>query len=291
MMNKRKTIGVEGRFRAQLIETDGSVSFDSGETKNLITDLALSQNRFPSGSQYTRHLCIGAGVVTPPSYSDTNLGNQVANANIYFYPNSAQGTVEADGFLCQNSGVATFENLQHDISELGLRESGASGTLLTRALIKDGSGNPTTISVGAGQTLKITYTIYWFIPFVLAEGVTATPHGNVEWKLANKLSQNPTAYSANLVASDMGSPWGWAGSYKILGTNAQQSFNVDTVNRKTTITASIAATASDRAKPIGHFILSGGTNSQYGLELKAPYTLPANNDLAIVAEITWGRMP
>jgi hypothetical protein len=291
MKNISKNIGVEGRFRAQVIESDGDISFDSGEVKNLITDVALSKDRFPSGTQYTRYLCIGSGVVTTPSYSDTSLGNQVGGVSIYFYPNLAVGSVEADGFSCSNSGVATFDNLDHEISELGLREGGVTGPLLTRSLLKDADGNSTTVSVGPGQTLKITYTVYWFIPFVLAEGITPSPHGNIEWVLAQKYIDAKTQASASRVAQDMGSPWGWAGSYKILGWNASQSYSVDAVNRKSTITASIAATTDDRTKLTGDFILSGGSYAQYGLQLKAPYTLPANYDLAIEAEISWGRMP
>jgi hypothetical protein len=284
-MNK---IGLKGRFHAQIIEADGSVSFDAGEQANLITDSALDYNKFPGSST---DLCIGSGVVTEPSVTDTNLGNQVAAANITL-GTLAGASAGVDGYSIRKSGVAEFSGPLNDITELGLRNSG--NVLITRALIRDANGDQTSLSVGSEQTLKLTYYIYYYAPYELDSGVTSTPHGDLSWAIRiNPFTKNQSG--ANSLSGYIGLvPYGFD-SYRsaILGRPGSGSVAYDYLNRKGVLTANLPAQTLDLVKSAGDTLYSGYSyyKSDYHLILTAPYTLPKNHDFSISAEICWGRLP
>jgi hypothetical protein len=283
-MNK---IGIEGRFRTQIIESDGSVSFDSGENKNLITDGALDFKSFPPSGGI--NLCLGSGVVTAPAVTDTNLGNQTASSAIGFPDYYKNATVEATGFSCKRWATTDFDGYNETFSEIGLKSS--PSTLLTRSLIKDSNGDPTTITVTSEQTLRITYTLYYFFPFFISTGVTATPHGDLNWSIEHKYSDAQTRANALNVAEDAHRAWGWYTTYcDLFGKTPTSSLAIDTVNRKVTLTSEIPAQAADIVLAIGDDIYEASYPHAYRIVATQPYTLPANYNFAISAEIFWGRL-
>jgi hypothetical protein len=278
-MNK---VGVKGRFRTQIIEADGSVSFDAGEQDNLITDGALDYGTFPGGNTY---LCLGSGVVTTPAITDTNLGNQIATA----YINIGTNRTETDtglGYEISKSGTCNFDGLDADISELGLRIGSAStSTLITRALIKDINGEPTTITVGPGQTLKLTYTLFWFMPKFISSGITPTPHGDLHWEI--KIYMAYGALEGQAFGFDPLSKMMIAGTTSTVSTSTR-----DIANRKTTVEATRPAQSTDKTITAGTaFAYPYAYNPRvaYRVYLTQDFTIPANYDFTMAIESSWGR--
>lgn len=297
---KKNEIGIKGRFSTQLIEPGGGVSFDSGEQDNLILDgyLSLDQPLPVNGS----YIAIGAGVVTTPTITDTNLGNQIKTAQASFAGVSTVNDV--DGALCKFSDTVDFTGFSgEDVSEIGIRNGSSSGLLITRSLIKDNLGNPTTITVNAGQTLRITYSIYVYFPAIISSGITSTPHGDLEWSYILDQNAASTSHSINSSHKYGGNPntnnfsLGRARLYYGTSYTDTPGSITRTVSGSTaTLSAYWPATGTDRVlgstnRAYNPLFVSFYVACNYVLMLDAPYTLPANYDFSISWEVTWGRLP
>lgn len=304
MKNK---IGVKGRFHPQIVNSDGSIELDLGVQDNLITDAALGFDNFMSGSTY---LCLGSGVVTEPSVTDTNLGNQVAQSSstVRFSTKKELSSYDSNGFHITLTSVTEFEGLSTEITELGLRrDNSTTGTLITRALIKDLAGNPTSISVGAGQTLRLTYLMYMYFPHSLGTGVTSTIHGDMHWeiKFSRPLDDNGLSSALSMAYSSFGWMGGYSSDryYKYMMGNSLDSLHqvVDTANMTKTITGVRPAKTTDYTVTTSHsqsgsiwYLSSIRNNSRaagYSVYATQPFTLPKNYDFEMTVQISWGRLP
>lgn len=295
-------LGIKGRFRTEIIEAGRQV-WDSGEQDNLVLDGYLSLGRAMSENNV---LCIGAGVATPPTVTDTELFNQVDYESINLGGYSA--SVEADGFILSRYGSTDFTGLDYDdLSELGLRD-GVGGTLITRSLIKDGSGDPTTISVGPGQTLRITYTLYFYVPFVVSSGTVSTPHGDLDWAVgippssrtqaAANGAANSLIYARYIGVKTNGYSNFSAQLFHTSGSVSTSNFSVskDIANRKETASCTFPAQQSNitlGGSAPNEDIIVGLTYSFGNTNLYCPtgntITIPANYDFSITYDVTWGR--
>lgn len=169
-------IGFQGQFRC-VVSSDPEmqdIKEDTGFFTNLITDVGM--NRFgtaiyngydSSGISNFQHTCgrivVGSGSKTP-EYSDTALQSPVAMAPGSVELVSASSSYE-DGYM-ELSVRQQFGQGQAagNLSEIGIQHSSLSGPLWSRALILDGSGNPTTITVLEMDFLTCYYTIRLMIP-------------------------------------------------------------------------------------------------------------------------------
>lgn len=307
-MNEIKTqnkIGVKGAYAYQVIDDDtGDVLIDVPEQTNLILDGWFDSDKYMDNAYW---IVLGSGVVTPPSVSDTDMGNQIKKSTNTSQPSQRSELPHPSGRMFRLGWTVDFTGFSgDDVSEIGLRRAGSGTTqLVTRSLIKDSNGNPSSITVNQGQTLRITYAIYLLFPFVVSTGTFATPYGNVEW------SYGVTDLSSNILtgnswwqhlASEYGAwsygvqlGWGVSSNAGASITNGGLQKNVDIPNRKVTLTASFPATTSDRV--LGQtstvagagFLLSSGMFSFK--VVGSTITLPANYDFTISWEVTWGRLP
>lgn len=295
--------GIKGAYLYQVIDdATGDVIVDVPEQDNLITDGFLSQAR--PVPPYT-YLCIGAGVVTPPTVTDTDLGNQIKSMSLALTlagDYSLVPDVSPDTIVCKLSNTRDFTGFSgQSVSELGLRVGSGSGTLITRALIKDAGGNPTSITVNAGQTLRITYSLYLCLtaPRVGAgtDQVVGTPHGDLtlRWEWSNNpetidSSQMSRLFSGLISATD----WGMGGvsQRNFFGENVMPSTSVDLVGKKVTCTQSSNASTSQRT--LGSFPInrhSGWTNPSPLWKVVGSYSVPANYNFSVSWEVEWGRLP
>ncbi|QQD21236.1 hypothetical protein GJQ54_05355 [Oceanospirillaceae bacterium ASx5O] len=316
-------IGIKGTYSYQVIDdATGDVIVDVPEQDNLILDSCLALPRMQpvyslSGSlDSAGWLCIGAGVVTPPTVSDTDLGNQI-KADRWSPSQITYHSHDDDGVFIKTSNFKDFTGFNGEqVSEIGVRGGTPSGVLYTRALIKDQFGQPTTITVNVGQTLRITYSIYHFIPFILSEGSISTIHGNFPFRIGMDQYMINRVKSGNIneIKSMIGTYS--SSSYYLFWTNPsnnQEAYSLrlsstpvyDTVNRKATVTATFPAVAHDRLlgntpapdgrAPLVKEDVNGSKHSKCN-EMTLPpgaqrMLLPANYDFSITWEITWGRLP
>ena len=158
-MKIKNNIGLEGLFRLQTFKKDSPeiIEQDSGWFNNMILDSGL--NQMTGYFSYLSYACVGTGI-NPVTATQTALQT--------FLVNSANGDSAGYGVAGSNPYYC-FQRMRYqfdvgtaagNLTEVGIKESAsASGTLFSRALIKDNLGNPTTFTVLGDEILQITYEL------------------------------------------------------------------------------------------------------------------------------------
>lgn len=154
---------VAGMFKLEAIRPDGRRRLLADWFPNLITNAGL--NRIGTANDYMGACRVGSGSATP-SVLDTNLQSHVAGTSTEFTSNrSAQGSAP---YYSQFTRVYRFATgaAAGNLQEIGIATSTGNGTgvLFSRALILDGSGNPTTITVLSDEVLDATYQVRLYPP-------------------------------------------------------------------------------------------------------------------------------
>lgn len=185
----------KGRFRLCVRDVEtGEVTKDTGWFDNLITNSGLDQvgSDNPTGMSYypefAQSAFVGTGNTTP-AYTDTQMtsylahvgGNHVYSATSYVAGPPAYWTVTASWDFAAGSATG-------NIAEVGVGSVYATSplnyTLFSHALVLDGSGNPTTITVLSTEVLTLTYELRCYIDVTDHTG-TATISGtsySITWR-------------------------------------------------------------------------------------------------------------
>lgn len=155
------TFEVAGRFRIEAVRPDGSVRELCDWFDNLILNQGL--DAMASRGNYFRYCQVGSGAAAPLA-TDTQLQSRIAGA--IQDNNALPGQVNTtDRYVYQNQaytfpvGAATG-----NISEIGIGWDLTGTTLFSRALVKDASGNPITITVLADEQLRVYYQFRVYQP-------------------------------------------------------------------------------------------------------------------------------
>lgn len=175
-----------GRFRAEVLRK-GRVISDTGWIKNMILDSGLA---FMAGGGVTFGQCrVGTGN-SPPAEGQTVLDNQIASVAC----GDGSAVIQTNPRRAVTTFVATFGvgAVVGNVAEVGMAPA-ATGSLTTRALIRDAQGDPTTIAVLADEQLRITYQLINYIPEndvtgsfdVTVNGVTTTVNYTIRVAGAN----------------------------------------------------------------------------------------------------------
>lgn len=150
-----------GKFRLEITNEETGDYFDSGFNNNVILNKFF--NLSGSASQYFGYCSVVFGSGSNiPLITDTNLQSPISNSDIPAKDGGIDGR-SRDGNTFKFEKTLSFEGskgkVQGNISELGLSYNRDDYYLFTRALVKDSQGNPTTISLGANDIVKLTYKI------------------------------------------------------------------------------------------------------------------------------------
>lgn len=148
------TTTFEGYYRLQAVRPDGRVRHDTGWFHNIITDGGL--NSIGTSNDYLSQCRVGTGNAAP-SALDTALQTQVATTTtVQSVSTGAQASAPYYGWLIRTwrfaAGVAAG-----NIAEVGVGIN--AGALFSRALVLDGGGSPTTITVLSDEFLDVTYQL------------------------------------------------------------------------------------------------------------------------------------
>jgi hypothetical protein len=155
---------VSGRFKVGVIRPDGKYEDRADWFNNLIVDDGLDLLMSGTAGAATAHCGAGAGS-TPPANGQTGLVSSLGSR-------SETGTVATS---TSGGAPAWFQSLTRvytfavgavvgNVAELGVFNLATGGKMFSRALIKDGGGNPTTISVLADEQLVVTYELRKYPP-------------------------------------------------------------------------------------------------------------------------------
>lgn len=157
MLHSHTGFAGEFQIQAHQIDADGNEVAGTRRTvadwfPNLITDGGLDM--IPSGG-FMNACQVGSGSATP-TFSDVTLQTRVAGvtgSRAAGTPGTSPYYTEVVGTYVFGQGVATG-----NLSEIGVSPA-TTGAMFSRALILDGSGNPTTITILAIEVLTVTYRL------------------------------------------------------------------------------------------------------------------------------------
>jgi hypothetical protein len=145
---------VEGFYRITKSLPGEEPHYDSGWFKNLITNTGLDQ--IGNGLNGMAFCQVGSGNAAP-AVTNTQLSSFVASQG---QTSSSNGVNNVSGnYYGWQRRVYTFAQgaAAGNLAEVGVSTQSASGQLFSRALIVDGSGNPTTLTVLNNEILTVTY--------------------------------------------------------------------------------------------------------------------------------------
>lgn len=155
------TCGFEGWVTVELIHARTGLIKQRLHFKNLITNAAL--NAFGANNQLSNFvrngwLGVGTGNAAP---TNADVGLQTPTG---VRTSSIGGGTESIGWGAANAyvfrrTVREFSEAQSNgnLTEFGMFNNSAGGTMLARQLFKDGAGNPTVVTKTSDDKLRITY--------------------------------------------------------------------------------------------------------------------------------------
>lgn len=162
------TAAISGKFR-MVVSKDAEmrdVTHDTGEFNNLITDVGMNRIGQLNVTGF-QNLCgrfvVGSGSATP-AFTDTSLQTPVAFAANNPAIVSQSSSYDRGYYEIVVSHQFGQGGAAGNLSEIGIQHTSTSGPLWSRALILDGSGNPTTITVLPDDFLTCYYTLRINIP-------------------------------------------------------------------------------------------------------------------------------
>lgn len=152
--------GLKGRYKLIVRRNDGSVRLETDWFDNLITNQGL--NRIGTGGIVT-HCQAGSGSSTP-LVTDTELQSFIGSTAIESATETGfSGSTPYYQWIRKtfrfDAGVASG-----NVSEVGVGWSFASGSLFSRALVRDIGGSPVTITVLSDEFLDVVYELRIYPP-------------------------------------------------------------------------------------------------------------------------------
>lgn len=154
-------IGVAGRFKLVAHKLDGTSRVLADWFPNLITDQGL--NRMGVGGPWYQYSHVGTGTATPAT-SDTALQTFLASTSTV--PTIVTGTAASSPYYGYERRTYRFGIgvAAGNLTEVGVAYQGTTGGIFSRALIVDGGGSPTTITVLSDEVLDVIYEIRCYAP-------------------------------------------------------------------------------------------------------------------------------
>lgn len=153
-------VTMAGKFKLEAVRPDGTRRVLADWFDNLIVDQGL--NRIGTGT-FMPYCHVGTGS-TAPGNSDTALVAFVAATNTVQAETS--GTASSSPYYGYR--VRTYRFAQGaaagNLTEVGIGWASTGAVLFSRALIKDGGGSPTTITVLSDEFLDVSYELRCYAP-------------------------------------------------------------------------------------------------------------------------------
>lgn len=158
-------VGVQGWYDIYLIDKE------SGNTKkhlsfpNMILDVGLAQlvmgtSLVGDNTTSLAHECVVGSGSTPPAATDTGLVSEVASTS----NNASIGDVSSSGpefswRQTRRSRVFETNEANGNLSEVGFRQGSSGQVFLSRQLMRDDLGDPTTITKTSNELLRVDYSV------------------------------------------------------------------------------------------------------------------------------------
>lgn len=150
--------GMSGRYKLTAIKPDGRERPLTGWFDNLILNSGLDYKCSYSSTDIIPACQVGTGTSTPTN-TQTALDNRVMGTGTTQSSSSgAQGSAPYYGHFIKTYRFAAAAT-NYNLTEVGVGSASTGGTLVSRALILDGAGSPTTVTLLTGEILDVSYEL------------------------------------------------------------------------------------------------------------------------------------
>ena len=210
---KMPSAALSGRFRMVVSEDAAGehVKHDTGFFDNLITDVGMNRvGTVTTNTSSTLNafdsLCgrfvVGSGSAEP-QFTDTALQAPIAFASADSVLDNESSSYNRGWYEITVRHRFGQGQAAGNLSEIGIQHTSASGPLWSRALILDGAGDPTTITVLPDDFLTCYYTLRIMIP-----QEDAVFNIDVDYDVDGTVPTVVTARPLNADSSTINTGWG-----------------------------------------------------------------------------------
>lgn len=205
---------LEGRFKIEALKLDRKGREVKGSRRTLapwFCNLILNQglDQYGTSANWLNYCHVGTSATTP-SNSQTQLGALLATTGNIL--STTQVTTSSSPYYLTTTKVYRFAagTATGNLAEVGIGWGTAATSLFSRALILDGGGSPTTITVLSDETLDVTYEFRCYVPetdvtgTIVLNGVThdytlraarvTTVHSSNGWSAADDAIMDVSDY-------------------------------------------------------------------------------------------------
>ena len=297
-MNVECSLGLRGRFKLEVINSRGEVTKKLDWFANLITDhgLDLFSGLAPGAerSQIFNGIldrCSVGTSSTPPAVTDGALGAEVAGSTSVF---ASSSSIDAPGRYLSFQVTYSFGvgAATGNLSELGIGSNVSH--LFSRALIKDGAGNPTTITVLADESLRVSYELrvsqtildynvvvdgYTFV--IRSAKVDSSTGDSTAWGNRLALAVSSAYFYSGAIGAITGRP---AGSLGAVGSSSAVSY----VMGSYTLTGALSASTTQATASISALAWTMGPGS-WQASISPAIVKDNTKVVDIGVRLTWGR--
>lgn len=181
-----------GWFKMEAVRPDGTRRLLADWFPNLILNQGLDQL---GGSSGTLNACqVGTNSTAPAVGQTALLGYLAGTANTVGTTGGAQASPPYYGW-----GRTVYRFAQGaaagNLSEVGVGQTAATGALFSRALILDGDGDPTTITVLPDEFLDVTYELRQYAPTADVTGTITISGVDYDYTLRAALVTEASAWA------------------------------------------------------------------------------------------------
>lgn len=170
---------VEGHFALELVHARSGLIAQRLEFKNIVVDAGLNALVSDGITTMMTYAAVGTGAVAPAT-TDSALGSELARTN------SSGGFADTSGFVSaghyqflRRTRTFTVSQANGNLTEVGMFRNATGAPMLCRQLLKDASGNPTTITKTSEYELRVVYEFRVYPPLV-DDVYNATVNGLVQ---------------------------------------------------------------------------------------------------------------
>jgi hypothetical protein len=149
-----------GFFKLEAVRRDGRRRLLADWFPNLITDVGLDY--IGTSGDWVNTCVVGTGN-SAPAFGNTALDAQLAATGNKTGLNALQNQTSDHYAMAQHTFRFATGDAEGNLSEIGII-AGGSNPLFSRALILDGGGSPTTITVLADEALDASYELRHYPP-------------------------------------------------------------------------------------------------------------------------------
>ena len=201
---------MEGWFKLEVLKADSSGKAIEKSARvvadwfpNLITDQGL--DRVGTTSDYLAWCQVGSGNTTPSNTLNQMVSFVASTSFIQATLGGVSGVIPYYGFR-RNTYEFSTGTAAGVLAEVGVGWGGtATGVLFSRALILDGGGLPTTITVLSDEILRVTYECRNYAPASDGLGnVTITGVGTLNFTARASRAADPTYWGNPALSGSRG---------------------------------------------------------------------------------------